>query len=270
MSGLYSTIIRLKPESDAVISPTQGYYTLALFLNLMRTSNPELAEKLHDSSTFKPFTISPLLGSFKSQDKNLKIASNCSYSVRLTFLNEETFCHFLDATLKTNGIPLRIESAIFLLDSVLVNRSESPLCDYQSYEELMGNALPERKISLRFDSITTFRSGGNRNVIFPQPNLILGSYFQKWQHFSPIRFSSDLANCWQSVRISRYKLESHILHFKNYQETGFAGECILEVDPRLSDEAVKAINTLANFAFFCGTGAKTTMGMGQTRRIYEH
>jgi CRISPR-associated endoribonuclease Cas6 len=32
-------------------------------------------------------------------------------------------------------------------------------------------------------------------------------------------------------------------------------------------DKLKALNALADFAFYCGTGAKTTMGMGQTRRI---
>jgi len=29
---------------------------------------------------------------------------------------------------------------------------------------------------------------------------------------------------------------------------------------------LKQAGALANFAFYCGTGYKTTMGMGQTRR----
>jgi CRISPR-associated endoribonuclease Cas6 len=30
---------------------------------------------------------------------------------------------------------------------------------------------------------------------------------------------------------------------------------------------IKQLNTLANFAMFCGIGRKTTMGMGMIRRI---
>ena len=31
-------------------------------------------------------------------------------------------------------------------------------------------------------------------------------------------------------------------------------------------EMLRLVNLLADFAFYCGTGYKTTMGMGQTRR----
>ena len=34
----------------------------------------------------------------------------------------------------------------------------------------------------------------------------------------------------------------------------------------LEEERLREVNLLADFAFYCGTGYKTTMGMGQTRR----
>jgi CRISPR-associated endoribonuclease Cas6 len=269
MAGLYSVVLKLKSVNEAVISPTQGYYAFALFLNLIRGSNPELAEELHRSTSMKAFTLSPLLGKFQKIDKNLKLIANGEYSFRLTFLSEEIFCHFMDAVLKSAKQVLRLESALFNIDSVLVNRTESPLCNFQQFEELAENGSKERKIHLQFDSVTTFRSGGKRNIIFPEPSLILGSYYNKWQHFSPLKFPKTLNVCWENVRLSRYKLETHIQHFNGYQETGFAGKCTLELETELPEETVKAINTLADFSFYCGTGAKTTMGMGQTRRIYE-
>jgi CRISPR-associated endoribonuclease Cas6 len=176
----------------------------------------------------------------------------------------------MDAVLKVAKQALRLESAVFNIDSVLVNKAESPLCNFQRFEELIENGTMEHTLHLQFDSVTTFRSGGKRNIIFPEPSLILGSYYNKWQHFSTLTFPESLTVCWENVRLSRYKLETHIQHFAGYQETGFAGKCTLELDKELPEDAVKAINILADFAFYCGTGAKTTMGMGQTRRIYEH
>ncbi len=37
--------------------------------------------------------------------------------------------------------------------------------------------------------------------------------------------------------------------------------------PTIDTECLQIANCLANFAFYCGTGYKTTMGMGQTRRV---
>ena len=58
-----------------------------------------------------------------------------------------------------------------------------------------------------------------------------------------------------------------MINFGNYQETGFTGQCSFILSDVLSMEQVQHINALADFAVYSGVGAKTTMGMGQTRRI---
>jgi CRISPR-associated endoribonuclease Cas6 len=84
-----------------------------------------------------------------------------------------------------------------------------------------------------------------------------------------LKFPDSLSTCWEKVLLANYKLDTHILHFNGYQEKGFEGQCQLELPAEINADEVKAINALADFSFYCGTGAKTTMGMGQTRRYYE-
>ena len=57
---VYSISVTLEPLAEAVISQTQGYHAYALFLNLLRASDPSLAEELHALDGPKPFTVSPL------------------------------------------------------------------------------------------------------------------------------------------------------------------------------------------------------------------
>ena len=47
---------------------------------------------------------------------------------------------------------------------------------------------------------------------------------------------------------------------------GFVGRAFFEVAPKAGEDLARRVNALADFAFFCGTGKKTTMGMGQTVR----
>ena len=89
MAALYSVLLKLKSENEAVISPTQGYHAYALFLNLIRLSNPAVAEALHNLQTNKPFTLSSLQGSFVHIDKSLKLKPDTFYSIRLTFMAED-------------------------------------------------------------------------------------------------------------------------------------------------------------------------------------
>ncbi|MDD5703108.1 MAG: CRISPR-associated endoribonuclease Cas6 [Dehalococcoidales bacterium] len=268
MTALYSVLLKLKSENEACISPTQGHHAYALFLNLIRQSNPELSEKLHRSTQAKPFTLSSLQGKFKHADKSLQMLPDADYSIRLTFLNEETFCHFMDAVYQNENKPLRLESAVFSVQQLLVNPQDSPWSRCQSFEELIDKAALENKIQLDFASVTTFRSGGKRNIIFPEPSVLFSSLLAKWQELSPLKFEANFSESFGQIALTSYKLETHILHFNGYQETGFEGKCAFTLGKDLTDAAIKSLNTLADFTFYCGTGAKTTMGMGQTRRIY--
>jgi CRISPR-associated endoribonuclease Cas6 len=71
----------------------------------------------------------------------------------------------------------------------------------------------------------------------------------------------------QFIRVSGYRLKTGLLDFGTYRELGFQGDVSYEIDARAPDELVKTIQALGDFAFFSGVGAKTTMGMGQARRM---
>jgi CRISPR-associated endoribonuclease Cas6 len=120
---------------------------------------------------------------------------------------------------------------------------------------------------MEFLTPTVFRSGGKRNNVFPEPALVFGSYWNKWQALSPVKMDDALNSYFEKISVTRYRLETGIWDFGSYQEVGFSGTCRFEIDPSIPDDKKACINALADFAQFCGTGAKTTMGMGQTQRI---
>ena len=267
MHSVYAVILRLKSQGEATISLTQGHHAHALFLSLLAQASPGIADQLHEPTPVKPFTVSTLQGKFQRSGRSLRVAEGSDYTVRLTFLAEDLFSHFMDAVLKASNRLLRLESATFQIDRLLLSRQDSALCHHQSYEELLSESPADRKIALQFLSPTAFRSGGKRNVLFPDSSLVFGSYLSKWQHYSPRTMDEAISKCWGSIIVARYRLNTRILHFDSYQETGFEGSCHYELPTGLHEDAVRAINALADFAFYCGTGAKTTMGMGQTMRV---
>ena len=185
MRSIYAVVLRLKSQGEAAISPTQGHHAYALFLSLLRQSGREMADQLHESAAVKPFTISPLQGKFERSGKSLRVIPGADYSLRLTFLEEDLFSYFMDAVLKASNQTLRLESALFKIDQLLLYQKDSPLCHHQSYEELLSESPVDRKFGLQFLSPTAFRSGGKRNVLFPDSSLVFGSYLSKWQHYSP-------------------------------------------------------------------------------------
>jgi CRISPR-associated endoribonuclease Cas6 len=57
-----------------------------------------------------------------------------------------------------------------------------------------------------------------------------------------------------------------LIRTKNVSIVGFTGTVSYEIDRKASPELIFQMNLLAHDAFFCGTGRKTTVGMGQTVR----
>lgn len=264
-SHFYSVVLDLVAQNSSVVSPTQGYHAYALVLGILQRADPELARQLHDTDGPKPLTLSPLQGKFTRSQQGVTLAEGTKYWVRLTILDEVLFASFMDAVAKAYSNSLRLDNAQFTLHRLRVTEQDSPLCRCVTWDELLAGAGSESEISLEFRSPAAFRSAGKRNVIFPEPSLAFGGYLAKLQAACGKDAGGPLGPALfrENVRVKRYRLGTRILHFGSYQEVGFEGRCSFEANA-LDDEAVRYLNALASFAFFCGTGAKTTMGMGQT------
>ena len=138
-----------------------------------------------------------------------------------------------------------------------------------SYAELtMQHTLTPRPpgpwINLRFASPTTFRSGGN-HVPLPIPALMLGHWLEKWNAFAPLALHPDVrAFAEEQVVVNRYDLHTEPVQFGPATIIGFLGQCSLTV--KHDDPYWRRIpHLLAAYSFWCGTGHKTTHGLGQTR-----
>ena len=261
---LYSLVIKLRALEDSLIPQAHGHHAYAFFLKLLKAVNSPLSEQLHGASGLKPFTLSSLRGKTSLEQGKMRIIEGADYRLRITFLNEFLFAYFLDALAKSEE-EVSLSSASFKITEVATQGE--PWTRYSSFESLLENSLPKRKISLEFLSPTAFRSQ-KRNYLFPEPRFTFESYLSRWNAFSTIRLPESLKEIFSShVYVSQYELRTSLLEFGNHREIGFEGVCTFEVKEEIGEQLLRQINALADFAFYCGTGAKTTMGMGQTRRI---
>jgi len=267
MPSLNSVLLKLVAQSEASIVYFMGRHTHALFLGMINSSSPAIARKLHGDTPLRPFTVSSLIGDFNSTGKELAIECNQDYYIRLTFLEDEIYDCFLDASAKAQGGTYKLDGAVFKVEGLILDRKDSNLCGHQSYERLISAARAQPKITMQFFSPSTFRSRGKRNVVFPLPSLVFASYIARWNQYSPFKLPPSLDKTIAEIAVASYELSTCSLSYVTYSETGFMGECHYVLPDSLSSKDAKSINILANFAFYCGTGAKTTMGMGQTRRI---
>ena len=274
-----STLISLIPETDVKLRPTMGHHAHAAFLAIIRQSNPELAEKLHAQSAQKPFTVSPLIAEAKKRDNLLHIKAGTDCRLRFTFLDDALFTDFGRAFLKFKLPMIRLGDATFQVKQLVSHATENQ--DWSgntTYADLVQSAKAETQIRLKFHSPTAFRTltpRGQKTYNHTQvdPLRCYQSWINKWNTFAPMQFDRTelCAFVAEHARVSRSETRTQALNFGRHIEIGWAGTCTLCFDPEsaFDERLLCAANCLADFAFYCGTGYKTTMGMGQTKKVKE-
>jgi CRISPR-associated endoribonuclease Cas6 len=260
----------LEPLECRAAPEVRGHQAHALFLRLLGTSAPALTKNFHKQEGLKPYTVSFISNRGRLREAFSLPAPDDRFDcyLRLTFLKSDILPYFLDGMMKWGDRPVELGSALFHIKESITKSKTTSLTPMQSYQCILDNAQGERHIQLEFLTPTVFRSAGRRNMVFPQPELVFGSYLSKWNSYSHIKLDKALKDIFSQHMIpARYKLQTRMLDFGSYQEVGFVGRCTFLVSDSVSKEALIQINALADFAFYAGTGAKTTMGMGQTRRV---
>jgi CRISPR-associated endoribonuclease Cas6 len=143
------------------------------------------------------------------------------------------------------------------------------------WAQLAAEARPEAEITLAFTTPTAFGFGqkewGKKVWVLPDPSPVFGSLVRSWNNLAPPPLQVDrdalMSYVEEHVVVKRlHRLETQMLRFRRSPQVGFVGQVTYGL--MAEDEAARCqLNALADFAFYAGVGMKTTMGMGQTRRI---
>ena len=272
-----STVLSLIPKEDVILRPTMGHHAHAAFLSILRETDPDLTETLHAQSAQKPFTVSPLVARARQRTKQLHIRAGTDCKLRFTFLNDALFTAFGRALLKFERPTIRLGGAIFQVKQLISHSTETQ--DWSgnaTYADLAQSAKIATEIRLNFHSPTAFRAltpRGQKSYNHTQidPVRCYQSWINKWNTFAPLQFDRDelLAFITEFVRVSRTDTRTQALNFGRHTEIEWVGTATFRFieNNGLDENLLRMANCLADFAFYCGTGYKTTMGMGQTRRV---
>ena len=272
-----SAVLHLIPTEDVRLRPTMGHHAHAAFLAIIRESDPALAETLHAQSAQKPFTVSPLIADAKKRDNLLHIRAGTACKLRYTFLDDALFQNFGQTFLTASFPTIRLGNAKFQVKQLVSHATEErSWSGNTTYAELIQSAKTDTWMCFRFYSPTAFRRltpRGQKTRTDPHLDLerCYQSWVNKWNAFAPIKLNKAeiLAFVAEYGQVMTLRTESHALNFGRHTEVGWVGTCACVFYPEnsLDERLIRTANCLANFAFYCGTGYKTTMGMGQTRRI---
>ncbi|MBN1188904.1 MAG: CRISPR-associated endoribonuclease Cas6 [Dehalococcoidales bacterium] len=148
-----------------------------------------------------------------------------------------------------------------------VQVEESRWNNLTAYASLLTMSRPIPDFILRFISPTGFRTANKDNAL-PEPGRSIEGYLRKWNAFSELPMQQEplMKYVHDHIKMERNNLRIGSADFKQYYQRGWIGKVRWKAD---EDESflLRMVNALVNYSFFCGTGMKTTQGMGQTIRI---
>ena len=231
-------------------------------------ADPDLANQLH-AQPDKPFKVSTLARDRNGAAFRVTLLDDNLYDALSQGLTAEASQHAQSGDSAQPSVKLHERSYGINVDAIHV------LGD--TYSALAQQSDTREQVILNFLTPTAFEVD-QRALLLPNPRNVFESYFNRWNQFAPPDVRIDeawLAWAASAIVVSRLKIETQSMRFEEHTQLGFVGQVGFLVKPSpkalpLSAETTQAylrtFNTLAHFAFFCGTGRKTTQGMGQTAR----
>lgn len=258
-------LVGLEFELEALTSSSlYSQYTIALhawFLDQVRQFDPELSAYLHDGESEKPFNISALEGQLVPTGKQLQLETHQILHWQVNALSAKVV-KFLQQWLTQLPETIKLRDAILQIKQVKISHSPT------TYAQLLEIPAKFPQVSLSFISPTSFRRKGHHFPL-PVPVNLFHSYLRRWNDFSQFPVSQTDFLDWidENVIINAHCLQSvKVAAGKRGSVTGFTGSfsCGLSKSALAHTEFTRLFYALVKLAPYCGTGHKTTFGLGQT------
>lgn len=270
---LLAAVITLTPTTPTTAPAAMGRAVHAWFLDRVKRLDASLARRLHEGDGPRPFTASNLWGAGRAREGRVTLDPDQPCWVRLTGLTAEASTA-IERALPAVGDELTLAGATLRVAGTATDADEHPWAGRADYAELvqrytLAPGPHPRAVTLSFASPTLFRSSG-RDVPLPLPTLVFHGYLRKWNEFSPLALPDEARRyAEECVGLSRFKLRSHLVSFERGDKgahVGFTGQVRFRF---LVGDAywTRVMLLLAGYAFWAGTGYRTTVGLGQTQAV---
>jgi|GEM_PF-1245642 len=210
--------------------------------------------------------------------------------LRVTILDDTLFKSFIDYFMSPPSprgrgvggegrIPaIRLGDARFLVSEILTTPGSHPWAGYVSIEELqkrLDEPVPE-KFVFELLTPTSFRLQDKEVATMPTPKLVFGNLAGAWRALTGENNVEAVEKyAAKNLVMGNYKLHSDRLVLHNNPQLGSVGKVEFirtdktdhSFDATQDEPSIRALNLLADLAFYSGLGRKTAQGMGMVRRV---
>ncbi|NUQ86656.1 MAG: CRISPR system precrRNA processing endoribonuclease RAMP protein Cas6 [Anaerolineales bacterium] len=305
---LYSSVIKLTNQYPATLTHLGGQHAHAAFLDIVRAVDESLSQRLHDLNGRKPFTVSPLMGLPKGFNREarkereedrmknsiakseIRLREGWECWLRVTMLDDGLFKSFIDYFMNLTSPPspllkgegsqkgegslprIRLGDAHFMVSEILTTPGSHPWAGYISIEELqkrLDEPAPE-KFTFELFTPTSFRLQDKEVATLPTPKLVFGNLAGAWRALTGennVEAVEKYAE--KNLTLGTYKLRTDRLILHSNPQLGSVGRLEFIRTDKTDHFPARALNLLADFAFYSGLGRKTTHGMGMVRRVVQ-
>jgi CRISPR-associated endoribonuclease Cas6 len=237
----------------------------AALLRRIERLDPSLSIALHDApraahAVIRQWTIANLEGPLERQAQCTIATPDGVYSTRVTALETPVSVALRRLLTQLQPVTLDLEHVPF---DLVESQAEST-----TYRDLSSGAVANERIELVWRSPTALRHG-SRYVVAPSPAACLTSYLRRWNAFADadLRLPEEplLDFALNHLVVLDSELRVVVARPGAFRIAGSVGGStwLCQSGPR---ELVRQVNLLVDYAFYCGTGVKTALGMGQTVR----
>lgn len=228
---------------------------------------------MHGGNQLRPYTVSDLHGVSNAQKGFNRIEAGQSAWFRVTTLNEEQSGKLQNLVLPDlTGRVIELGRVKFQVTGISEagNHPSARMTTYQSLVDryLRSDSPVSDALNIEFKSLTTFHTG-DFHLPLPVPKLLLRSWWMRWNRFSSANLPFEGRDLKEAdFVISRHAIQTDTVEYNGATWIGFRGKCVFRIFAK-EEYWARLCNLLAEYSFYCGTGHKTTYGLGQTNPFAE-
>jgi CRISPR-associated endoribonuclease Cas6 len=262
--------VQLITHSHLKVPRFTGHIIRAIFLKMIKSVDPKLAEELHKGDDPKPYSVTPLwFKSMATEEDHLIVDSShpCIFGIRV--LDDRYISPIISYVTTKNTI--EIQGVELPIDSIKVRA--------RTFEELLEEASPIENFIIRFQTPTYLsRWGVEFHEGFPQPVAVFSNLLKLWNTFAPIKFDRKTLRDWvdKSIAVSGFALRRPIKPIdigRGRAVSGFRGWCAYRFFPHrefseaMNHNHLKLLYALCRFGEFSNVGGNRTGGFGVIKFI---